>query len=892
MENRVLASGRKSRWFAARELLAVAVVVLFVAAAAQVMAIDLPQTGQSACFNAAGAQVDCAGSGQDGAIRAGVAWPSPRFGDSGNGTVTDHLTGLIWLQKGNCYDFFPWGEALKKAEELAHGLCGLTDGSTPGDWRLPNILELESLSHFDFHRDPGNDPPQPMSLAEWLNRQGFSSVWASAYWSSTTAPNHADRAYYLYLDSAYTHFDMKANNAYFLAVRGIADGPAPLGRTGQTTPRADGDDGTLQQGVAWPSPRFVDHADGTVTDQLTGLVWLKRASCANAQRNWTEALADLTELNAAGTMNGQACGDISHGGGHQSDWRLPNIRELRSHNDFSTYGPIVPSGHPFTGVASWYYWSSTSLTRGEHAAWVVDLNDGYTNFRPKEWPGTLSYVWPVRGGTLPEPPGFAGGDGSADNPWQIATAEQLDAVRHFPAGHFLLLNDIDLDVAPYNTDAGWEPIGAFAGWENPANTPFTGVFDGAGHTISGLFVNRPTVEGVGLFGLVEGATIANLQVLDTDVTGRAFSGGLAGWLFNSTISDVFTSGAVAAPSGRGGGLVGEAHDSFITDSGSDCTVAVVNGTNAGGLVGQIEGTTIERSHATGVVAGSQDLVGGLVGEARYASAILACYATGAVTGNGDVGGLVGDLAGNSTIENSYATAAVAGGTAYGRIGGLVGRVWASTVNDSYATGLVQGLAPVGGLVGENSTGAITSSYYASDTTGQSDTGKGIPKTTAEMHQPITFEGWDFADAWGLVEGTTCPYLRWQPLASIGGVQLEILAGEEIRAGYELTVGETITRVQSKLADSFAGEVFRAQLLQLRTSETDGARAVAATGADGESRTWYEVYDAQTQRWEKASSTLALETDAFEAGSEIVIEKDEASGLQIRIETQVTRELHF
>ena len=58
--------------------------------------------------------------------------------------------------------------------------------------------------------------------------------------------------------------------------------PAMVPKTGQTTGYATGDDGALQKGVAWPNPRFTDNGDGTVTDNLTGLIWLKNANCANA----------------------------------------------------------------------------------------------------------------------------------------------------------------------------------------------------------------------------------------------------------------------------------------------------------------------------------------------------------------------------------------------------------------------------------------------------------------------------------------------------------------------------------------------------------------------------------------------------------------------------------
>lgn len=84
----------------------------------------------------------------------------------------------------------------------------------------------------------------------------------------------------------------------------------------------------------------------------------------------------------------------------------------------------------------------------------------------------------------------------------------------------------------------------------------------------------------------------------------------------------------------------------------------------------------------------------------------------------------------------------------------------------------------------------------------------------------------------------------------------------------------------------------APAIKVQSLVAEGVRAVAATGADGESRTWYETFNDQTETWVKTSSTLALDSDTFETGNSIIIEEDEADGLQIRIETRVTRGLYF
>ena len=157
-------------------------------------------------------------------------------------------------------------------------------------------------------------------------------------------------------------------------------------KTGQTTSYGTRDDGDLQKGVAWPDPRFTDNSDGTVTDNLTGLIWLKNANCFG-QQTWANALTSANNLDSGscGLSDGSIAGN----------WRLPNVRELYSLIDFSHYNPALPSGHPFTGVQSSFYWSSTTFASFTDNAWIVNLNNGSVYNGNKTY---TNYVWPVRGG--------------------------------------------------------------------------------------------------------------------------------------------------------------------------------------------------------------------------------------------------------------------------------------------------------------------------------------------------------------------------------------------------------------------------------------------------------------------------------------------------------------
>lgn len=170
---------------------------------------------------------------------------------------------------------------------------------------------------------------------------------------------------------------------------------APVPKSGQTNSYATGDDGDLERGAVWPNPRFTDNGNGTITDNLAGLVWLKNANCANATRTWATALNDVAQLNTNGQMNGNNCGDTSNSGSHQTDWRLPNVRELLSLTDFSRSGPSLPSGHPFTNVQTGDYWSSTTYTLSTTDAWNVSMNSSHVQPLSKS---VSTYVWAVRGG--------------------------------------------------------------------------------------------------------------------------------------------------------------------------------------------------------------------------------------------------------------------------------------------------------------------------------------------------------------------------------------------------------------------------------------------------------------------------------------------------------------
>ena len=301
--------------------------------------------------------------------------------------------------------------------------------------------------------------------------------------------------------------------------------------------------------------------------------------------------------------------------------------------------------------------------------------------------------------------------------------------------------------------SGWVPIGS------STLVAFAAIFDGNGHTISNLYINS-SASYVGLFGRTFfGSEIRNLGLKHGSVTAtgtNTYTGGLVGYN-DSTITASYATASVTGSASRGtsiatytGGLVGYNSGNGGTISASYATASVTGGTgttSTGGLVGS-NGGSISASYATASVTGD-GRTGGLVGW-NFQGSISASYATASVTGgtNAYAGGLVGYNSGSGTISASYATASVTGGT-YASTGGLVGRNEA-TIIASYATASVTGGTGTGtgtgGLVGYNSGGTITNSYFDSTVNAalnavgfSNGTVTNVSgKTTAELQAPTTY----------------------------------------------------------------------------------------------------------------------------------------------------------
>ncbi len=334
---------------------------------------------------------------------------------------------------------------------------------------------------------------------------------------------------------------------------------------------------------------------------------------------------------------------------------------------------------------------------------------------------------------------FAGGNGTEEDPYQVADWYRLDDVRNYLSSHFVLINDLDSNSLGYTELAsatahegkGWEPIGN-------ATHPFAGNLNGQGYEVCDLFIDRPDEPDVGLFGaLDQDGVVENVGVVNGNVTGQ-----------NDT-----------------GGLVGKNQGNV---SNSYSASNVTGNLNVGGLVGWNFGGAVAQTYSSGSVTG-QNNTGGLVGWST--GTVSNSYATGGVTGSAQVGGLTGKNSG--TASNSYATGSVTGDD---NVGGLVGKNDnTGTVSNSYSTGNVTGNLHVGGLVGRNQ-GTVSNSFWDTQTSGQDSSDGGTGKTTAQMKDIDTFSGagWDIVGVansstrnigyiWNIADDVTYPFLSWQPV---------------------------------------------------------------------------------------------------------------------------------
>lgn len=273
---------------------------------------------------------------------------------------------------------------------------------------------------------------------------------------------------------------------------------------------------------------------------------------------------------------------------------------------------------------------------------------------------------------------FAGGTGTAEDPWQISTAEQLYRIHDDLTAHYILIADIDLSVYEI-----WTPIGAFQSLSDApedAEVPhpdyaFTGTFNGDGHTISNLTVSSDAPMGAGLFGCAAGtengaAYIKNFTLKNVNVSGFYLVGGAVGLQFmNCPVSDIHLVGENTLTGMQGiGGIVGTGFDLISNCSATaDIVVQGDDGACAGLIAGGTTMSSVKNCEVTGgkiIAEGNATWgFGALCGAPWGAAEITDCKVSGTViTVSGENNRLVGGLVGFGGTYDPTAPAQISGCT--------------------------------------------------------------------------------------------------------------------------------------------------------------------------------------------------------------------------------------
>jgi hypothetical protein len=328
------------------------------------------RSGQSSCWDTAGASRSCSGTGED----AAVSGKAKAFVNNGDGSVSDPYTGLMWMQNDSV-STLTWQNALTYCNNGV--LCSdgsfQSSGSCSGhgtvkysDWHLPTVAEIYTMADYGY---PGGG-----------YKNGAFTWGGSTYWSGTSMPASPARAYYADLSSGYVLYNVKSGSRLARCVRLVESSIAQL-RSGQTlcwdaagTSRSCSGTGE-DADVSGAAKAFVNNGDGSVSDPQTGLMWQR--SDYGSTLTWQNALTYCNSgvLCTDGTFQGS--GSCSgHGSVKYDDWHLPTEAEVNTLIDYSMPGGSYDfRNSAFTWSGS-PYWSSTSLAGSPGSAYLANMGLG------------------------------------------------------------------------------------------------------------------------------------------------------------------------------------------------------------------------------------------------------------------------------------------------------------------------------------------------------------------------------------------------------------------------------------------------------------------------------------------------------------------------------------
>lgn len=377
---------------------------------------------------------------------------------------------------------------------------------------------------------------------------------------------------------------------------------------------------------------------------------------------------------------------------------------------------------------------------------VASSADGTNDFWSFDGAGHAK-VWFETHSTFTAP--FSSGSGTSQDPYLISSVAQWNQVLENPRYmhlNFKLSNDLDF------TSGSFYKIGG-------EMAPFTGHFDGDGQLLSNIVNNTPSLNAVGVFGILSAnGVISNLRLSNVSITGSRDVGGLVGLLEASTVENVILStGSVVASSDNSGGVAGRVAIASINKAGSNLSVSgashvggvggyfffssitesfskgnVFGVNNIGGVSGTLMGATFRNNYSRGNVTSTGAKAGGLVGESN--ASIFSSYTSSTVQGVAEVGGAVG-AAGGIYFEDVFVTSSVTGANGSSEVGVLLGSSTAPTFsNVRYWSGAACDSTGVGGAC--NTTGAVGV----------------VAVSDFQLSTNAPLSAWDFATVWEVVVG--------------------------------------------------------------------------------------------------------------------------------------------
>ncbi len=370
------------------------------------------------------------------------------------------------------------------------------------------------------------------------------------------------------------------------------------------------------------------------------------------------------------------------------------------------------------------------------------------------------------------------GSGTEDDPYMIYDADDMNEVRDYvgvSGVYFQLANDIDLSA--YSEGEGWEPIGS-------SGAQFKGIFDGNGHTITNLKINR-TTNNVGLFGYAT-STIKNVRV-ECDIIGKGSVGGICG--NGASFTDCRVSGSITGTGSQVGGICGCGY-SF---SKCKAEVNVTGDGSVGGIVGYSIGCSINICMVEGEINNTSSNTGGIIGYASnynnnqyYSCSINNCIFLGTINGKDNTGGVYGNTYNYYlySISRCFSNATIQGTS---HVGGICGHTYgyyyeSGSSYSYYCISPEKCVAANTSITASSSYGRIVGSIYKSSTisnfnnlslsttkiivngteatvSDNVNNGTGVGNALLKRKATYTDLGWDFETIWDIDEGTSYPYLR-------------------------------------------------------------------------------------------------------------------------------------